>query len=653
MCGIVGIAGKHDSATLSRMNALLAYRGPDDSGEYHDPPAQVTLAMRRLSILDLQSGHQPMISDDGNLVIVFNGEIFNSPQLRDQLERRGHNFLTRNSDTEVVLKLYEEKQADLLNDLNGMFAFAIYDKRRRVVFGARDRMGIKPLYYTLSPGSFAFSSELKTLLLLPSVDREIDLQSTFHYMTLQHIPGADSIFRDIKRLPPGHLFRYDLASGNLDISRYWQLTPRSEQTHSADEWAAMLRDQLREAFDRWTLSDVPVGCSLSGGLDSTAIVSVLGDMGHQLKTYSLGFAGDDEADWNELALAREVAKRWNTTHREIILEPAELLDDLVRMVWHLDEPYGGGLPSWYVFRMMSEDVKVSLTGSGGDELFGNYGKFECYEVSQLVRMIMKGSALARGGQLLPDALWAGWRKLLKSLPDSLIDETRKSRLAELDKLCEAPFGHYYYANQVYFSDRVKRESVFNGAASAAADTAAYMQALYERSGTSNPRDAVACVDFQTQLPDEFLLMTDRFSMAHSLEARVPFLDHQLVEFVFSIPAETRTQRGALKYLLKKAVGDLLPESIQQSRKRGFVIPIKLWLRRELRPLAERLLAPERLAKQEIFRPSFYVDFVRPHLEGRADFTWQVWSALMFQLWHHVYIEEKSVEKPSYSWRDLV
>lgn len=654
MCGIVGIVGKQDDSWLSVMNGLVTYRGPDDAGEYRDAPADVALAMRRLSILDLAGGHQPMPNADETVWIVFNGEIYNSPEIRQRLIETGHSFNTLNSDTEVLLHLYEEKGEAMLDELNGMFAFVIYDRKRKRLFGARDRIGIKPLYYFKEAELFAFASELKSLLALPAVGRDLDFQSLYHYMTLLFVPGERTIFSDIKRLPPGHYFSFDLSSRELSIRRYWKLrTDRAEPNRSEAEWIEIIQHELREAVRRWTLSDVPIGCSLSGGLDSSAVVALLSELGYgPIKTYSLGFAADDEAAWNELHLARKVADRFHTEHQEIILRPEELLDDLVSMVWHLDEPYGGGLPSWYVFRMMSREVKVGLTGTGGDELFGNYGKFSPFEHSPILKFAAGHPRWTAAGANLPSFVWASWRQAVTAIPESIMSARQTDRLAQLGNICRAPFGSHYYANQVYLSDEQKHESVFNGRFSRVEETASYLQGLFSEAGTSNARDAVAYVDFQTQLPEEFLMMTDRFSMAHSLEARVPFLDHQLVETVFRIPASLRTRPNDLKYLMKAAVGKLLPPELLGAPKKGFVIPIALWLRNQLRPLAESLLSSERLQKQGIFRPSFYSSYVAPHLDGRADFTWQVWAALMFQLWHSIFVERGDFTKPAYSWRDL-
>ncbi len=633
MCGIVGVIGRQDPGWLSKMNEVLCHRGPDDLGEYRDAAASVSLAMRRLSILDIGGGHQPMSNDDGTLWVVHNGEIYNSPEIRARLTANGVPFRSSHSDTEVLLHLYERNGTDMLWELNGMFAFVIYDKNRRRLFGARDRFGIKPLYLHESPGGLAFASELKSLLVLPDVRREVDPAALFHYMSLLYVPGESSIIRGVRRLPPAHWFTYELKTRTFRSQCYWNLDVSSEQHKSEQDWAAGIREQLRDAVGRWTLSDVPVGCSLSGGIDSSAIVGLLAETGHRVKTYSLGFTGADEQDWNELPLARQVARKWGTEHHELVVQPEELLRDLVKMVWHLDEPYGGGLPAWNVFQFMRQHVTVGLTGTGGDEVFGNYGKFGTLEKGFWGQLGMSyRRALGNNGHTV-----SGPSRLVRPLWEAA---------------CDSPMKRYFNS-WYYLSDPVKRERVFRASAEQRPpDTATLLEELHKSSQTRNVRDGIAYVDMKTQLADEFLFMTDRFSMAHSLEARVPFLDHRFVEFVFRIPADQRTRAGDPKILLKKAVEDLLPPELLSARKRGFVLPIRLWLRKELRPLAESLLSRKRLAQQEIFQPGFYDSFVSPHLEGQADYTWQVWAALMFQLWHLVFLERKATEAPSFTWRDL-
>ena len=652
MCGIVGLAGAHESGWVRRMNAAITHRGPDDDGVYQAPDRSVTLAMRRLSILDLAGGHQPMSNDDGTIWIVFNGEIYNSPELRTELERRGRRFRTRNSDTEVLLRLYEEKGEACVADLNGMFGFVVHDQKRQRVFGARDRIGIKPLYYCEKNGRFACASELKALLTLPWFQRESDPQTVFHYMTLGHVPGRQSIWKGVERIPPGHAFTYDLRRHELQVRPYWRLDLHASTPRSTEEWGERVRDALGAAVKRWSLSDVPIACSLSGGVDSSALVGLLVEQGYpRVKIYSVGFEGEGEADLNELPLARLVAQRWETDHHEIVLQERALLDDLVSMVWSLDEPYSGGLPSWYVFREMAKDVKVAFTGTGGDELFGNYGRFRKYEINRLIHSAV---GLRRSSPAGADALGVLATSLVSPtgmIPSNVRWVGKGRSLSKLPNLLRQPFGGLY-PNVEWMTDDFKREVVFNGNAEAFEDTARHMQRVFDAADAPDLRTGLAVVDFQTLLVDEFLLMTDRFSMAFSLEARVPLLDHELVELVFRIPADVRTRASDPKYLLKRAVSDLLPPDLLSAPKRGFVIPEALWLRRELRPLTERLLAPQRLAAQGVFRTGFYESIVRPHLDGAADYHSLIWSALMYQIWHVIFVERGETSAPTYTWRDL-
>jgi asparagine synthase (glutamine-hydrolysing) len=602
VCGIAGIAGRHDQALLERLADTLEHRGPDGGGIFRDPEADVGLVARRLAILDLAGGNQPMVDEDASLAIVFNGEIYNAPELRAQLEREGCAFRSDHSDTEVVLRLYQRHGPEFLRELNGMFAFAIYDGRRRSLFGARDRFGIKPLYYVRPGGAFAFASELRTLLQLPGAERAIDRDSLFHYLSLRFVPGDRSILEGVRRLPAGHWFRHDVDRRELQVERWWKLDFRPDAAPSREEWRLRLREALRTAAERWTLSDVPIACSLSGGLDSGSLVGLLAESGHgDLRTYSLGFTSEEDAGLDELPLARALAQRHGTDHHELVVEADELLDDLLTMVWALDEPYGGGLPSWYVFRAMAEDVKVGLTGTGGDELFGNYRRFVHFERGRLRHVRRK------------------------------------------------PVRRYHFEASYYFTDAEKRELLGDGPRGG---TAALLQGVYDESGSRSSRDSVLYLDSATQLADEFLLMTDRFSMAHSLEARVPFLDHELVELVASIPPELRTDADDPKGLLRDAVADLLTPEHLEAPKRGFDFPLARWLRTDLRALAERLLSDEYVERQGIFRPVLHDRYLRPHLEGRVDGSLRLWSLLMFQLWHLLYVEEGLTEAPSFTWRDL-
>ncbi len=451
------------------------------------------------------------------------------------------------------------------------------------------------------------------------------------------------------RLAPGHWFRYELDTGRFETQPYWRPSFVSEEGRSAGEWAGLVRTGLRDAVQRWSLSDVPIGCSLSGGLDSSSIVGLLAESGHsKLKTYSLGFEGAAELD--ELPLARKVAERWGTDHHELILRPDDLLRDLLHMVWSLDEPYGGGLPSWYVFQFMHQDVKVGMTGTGGDELFGDYGRYIGLERQLAGRQA--GPARSQVSDWL-EGCWPLVSSLVDRLPHGVGGLRSRERWRHWPQVGRDPFRWEYVQAFYYCSDDMKRNEVLsNGGSAGSTGTTEFLRSLYEESDGTFPRDGLMQLTMRTQLPEEFLFMTDRFSMAHSLEARVPFLDQAFVDLMLRIPAEIRTKPDDPKYLLRQAVRDLLPGELLNAPKRGFVIPTAEWLRGPLRPLTERLLAPSRLAEQGLFRPEFYQRFVDPHLRGQADYHPQIWTVLMFQIWHNLYIERDLTQCPSFSWKEL-
>ena len=599
MCGIVGFTGPRDDALLGTMNSKQRHRGPDDAGDYFDERDSVSLAMRRLSIVDLAGGHQPMLSADRQLCVVFNGEILNAPELRRRLERDGARFVSDHSDTEVLLHLYARDGECMLESLNGMFAFVIHDRRRRILFGARDHFGIKPLYYSSSRGRFAFASELKTLELAPDFDSALSQQALSHYLSFQCVPSPLTIYRGARKLPAAHSFVLDLARGSLRTQRYWR-PPAGDAARGViapHELASLVRGGLEAAVARWMLSDVPVACSLSGGIDSSVIVAMMAAHApRSVPTYTLGF--EDAPELDEREFARRVAQRWKTDHHEIVLRSDELLVELEPMVVALDEPYAGGLPSWFVFRGMAGAVKVCMTGTGGDELFGNYGKWRSYE--------------------------SRWRALRTA-----VGRVRRAA-GWLREYRRYPIGSRY---SMYFSDADKRAMLVSEPQSEEAVSERLIEMLWQESRPATVRDGVRLVDLQIQLPDEFLHMTDRFSMAHSIEARPPFLDRMFAEELMAIPAHLRIGSTHLKQVLIDAVAELLPPQLVQARKKGFVLPVASWLRGKLRPQVEKLLGEPYLRRQGIFDGRITERLVRPHLAGHADLSWQIWTLLMFQLWH--------------------
>lgn len=599
MCGIVGLVGAEAARWVSEMNATQTHRGPDDEGLFRDDQQRLAMGMRRLSIVDLSEGHQPMEDASGRYVVVFNGEIFNAPRLRQELTQQGYRFRTKNSDTEILLSLFDRYQQEMVHHLVGMYAFVIYDKHNGILFGARDRVGIKPFYYTVVGGNFAFASELKSLLVLPWGDRVVDQQSVYHYLTFQFVPPPRSIFQGIEKLPAGHLFVYEIVKNRLSVKRYWEPPCRDEGSaggYDDKELTGQLRSLLKEVVRDWLMSDVPVGCSLSGGIDSSAVVGLMADVGiTDINTWSLGFTDTTESDLDERHLAREVAEKWSSRHHEIVIQADDLIGDLDAMVSHLDEPYGGGLPAWYVFRAMGDHVKVAMTGTGGDELFGNYGKWRVHEIGS-----------------------TAW---LRSVKECV-------RRQGVSQLLTAPHGALYHG---YFSEREKRK-FWCGKTNGLESSPSYVERIWQSAMTRDPRRAVTYVDMQLQLPEEFLLMTDRFSMAWSVEARTPLLDHRLIEFVLALPSRLRSNRENLKSFFVGAVGDLLPESIKRAPKRGFVLPMGQWLRVQLAPLVEEHLGMHALKRQGLFDTGIYTRFVVPHMAGRESYTWQLWTLLMFQLW---------------------
>jgi len=584
------------------MNAIQQHRGPDDSGVFRARAADLAMAAGRLAIVDIAGGHQPLTSDDGRYTLVYNGEIYNAPELRRALESRGEVFATAHSDTELVLRALMRDGRASLSRLNGMFALALYDREAGEILCARDRLGIKPLYYTDQAGRFAFASELKSLLTLPFVARNVDRQSLFHYLSLMYVPGEESIIAGVRRLPPGCSLTWRIADRTPCVERWWRPEHRPDETIGVDDWSKRVRETLAAAVGRWSIADVPIACSLSGGIDSASIVGSLAERGARVETFSLGFTGPAEEAWNELPLARAVARRWGTRHHELVLDARRLLDDLPDMVWHLDEPYGGGLPSWLVFKRMSESFKVGLTGTGGDELFGNYGK---------------------------------WLALEESVAAASNDA--------VEFIGRATFRRAFFDHHYYLGDEDKRSLMVDGA-TGCTDTSDYLFERFAAAG-GGVRDRVAVTDMTTQLPDEFLMMTDRLSMAHGLEARTPFLDNDMVDLALSIPASLRTDPDDLKGLLRRAVEPLLPAEILTAPKRGFVVPLGLWMRGPLRPLCEHLLSPRRLREQGFVAPAFHARYVGPHMEGTADHTSRVWSMLMFQMWHDTFIDRAAAAAP--------
>lgn len=605
MCGIVGTIGYATDQYVKIMNQCQIHRGPDEGGIFFDDVNNVCIGMRRLSIIDLQSGHQPMTNEDGSVHIVFNGEIFNAGDLRKELEGFGHKFYTKNSDTEVLVHLYEQYGIEMLDRLNGMFAFLILDQRKEKVLAARDYAGMKPLYYAIQNDKILFSSEMKTILETDLIDETLNMESVYRFLSLQFIPSPATIFNEVNKLPAAGYLLYDLKTKEINKGKYWHPTFKNND-NKAKDIKECISEHFEKAVNRWKISDVPIASSLSAGIDSTAIVAMLRkNTTFSIDTYTLGFSDVPECD--EHLLARKTAERFETNHHEIILTVDELLKDLEDMIYSLDEPYGGGLPSWYIFKEMSKDFKVGFSGIGGDELFGNYGKWIRYEdtMSHFVRL--------------------GWEIFNKE---------------SFDTLRHFPKGSIYHKYMTEgMKEKILNPSLFKGLKNSA-NVAMLYETMVQASGEKEWRNIVPWIDFQMQLPDEFLHMTDRFSMHFSLEARTPFLDKEFIEVVCSIPAEIRTQKGNLKYLFIDSVRELIPEEIIHAPKKGFVLPYRQWLKGKLSDVVHDYTNEQFLKEQGIFSNALNKVLVQPFYRGNQYYTSLVWTVLMFQMWYVKHQEKK-------------
>ena len=628
MCGIAGFVDLFDAGTprdaedraviLDRMCRIITHRGPDDQGVLLKEG--VALGMRRLSIIDLAGGHQPMSGEDDSVTLVFNGEIYNFQELQPNLEARGHRFQTH-SDTEVIVHAYEEFGAACLKDLRGMFAFAIWDEKARALFLARDRAGKKPLYYTVTPkGTLVFGSELKSLLEHPDVEREIDPQAIDAYFTLGYVPDPLCIFRDVHKLPPGHYLTF--KNGQVTVEQYWDFNLEPGKARSEDEYLEELRALLDESVRLRLISDVPLGAFLSGGIDSSTVVGLMTrHMGQPVKTFSIGFHEDS---YNELKYARLTAEKFGTDHHEFFVTPdiCAVVDELA---WHFDEPFAdsSAIPTYMVSKLAREHVTVVLTGDGGDELFAGYSRYVVERkrngFAQLPRMLREG-VMRPVSRHMPHRAWG--RNYLHNV--------------SLD-----PISRYLDSVSVFTS--LNRKSLYTDELQRRLAGLNYAEQLFHATAaklsTNEPLDQLLYLDSKTYLPGDILTKVDRMSMAVSLEARAPLLDHKLIDFVTTVPASLKLKGLETKHLLKRAVADLVPAEILHRPKQGFGVPIQEWINQQLRERIRDTLNDAR-TRQRGYIDSRYLDILlTEHERGRRDHSMGLWALLMFELWHRQFVDQ--------------
>jgi asparagine synthase (glutamine-hydrolysing) len=604
MCGICGTT----NGRVDEMLGALVHRGPDSGGTYSD--GALSLGARRLSIIDLAGGDQPIENEDGTCVVVQNGEIYNYPELRRELERAGHRFRT-NCDTEVHLHLYEEHGPEYARLLRGMFAVALWDTRRRRLLLARDRYGIKPLYYRHAGGTLEFASEVRAL-----PRGEIDPDALEAFLAFNSIPAPYSIFRDIRKLPAGHVLVWQ--DGALELTRYARPCPLDVRHDDEAELVEELRARLRDSVRAHLLSDVPVGVLLSGGVDSAVLAALAAqETAEPVHTFTIGF---DERSFDERADARRVAERYGTVHHELLVKPEpQLLFETLADVF--DEPFAdsSALPTYLVSRLASDEVKVALSGEGGDELFGGYYTYAADLIADRV------GGLARLA-----------RPVVERLPTSTAKASFDYRAKRFVRAAHLPSLERHHGWKEIFSPELRGE--LRGARSAF-DPVDLYRARYAETEGSPELARLQDVDFGIYLADDLLVKTDRASMANSLEARVPFLDSVITNFAFTLPTKHKVRGLAKKVLLRKAAQPLLPSEVVHGRKRGFSIPAAAWLRGELEPFARATLSPDTLRRQGFFEPAVVTRLLDEHVRGVEDRSRQLWGLLAFTLWHERHVEQ--------------
>lgn len=648
VCGQVDLEGKTVCIkTLEKMCHILAHRGPDDEGavvlrdglpiELRKPLLtgleekgfEVGLGHRRLSIIDLsEAAHQPMTNEDRSLWVVYNGEIYNFMEIRSDLQAKGHVFKSR-SDTEVILHAYEEWGVACLERFRGMFAFGVWDSKRRTLFIARDRLGKKPLVYSHRGGKFAFASEIKALLAIPWIGRTVSPFAIHRYLTYQYVPAPDTIFQEIHKLPPAHYLLYD-SSGNVNVRPYWSLrgAPEAKDHTEMEELCGIIRERLEESVRLRLISDVPLGAFLSGGIDSSLVVGIMAKHGGPaVKTFSIGF---DEEDFSELAYAKMVSDHFGTDHHEFVVRP-DAIGLLPKLVWYYNEPFGdsSAIPTYYVSKMTREHVKVVLTGDAGDENFAGYPR---YLRSKYVLWFTRLPENVRKS-ILPECLrfftLSPWKR--KTF----------NRLADFIEMLSCHQGRNYGEQIRIFNEREKKDLYtvdFFGAV-CDQDPLDYLIEKYEEARPKDPLEKLLFLDMATYLPEDLLVKMDIATMANSLEARIPFLDHELVEEVAKIPFRLKLRGSTTKYILKKAFSDFLPETILKRKKMGFGVPLARWFRKGLKEFVREILLDPQTLGRGYFRKEGIERILDDHIGLRYDHSAKLWALLFLEVWFRVFVDK--------------
>ena len=630
MCGIAGFslfnAHEGDEKTLEAMGQAILHRGPDAGGTYIDD--NIGLCHRRLSILDLsEAGNQPMYSHDGNLVIVFNGEIYNFLELRAALENDGVIFKSH-TDTEVILELYAREGTKCLDKLNGMFAFALWDKNKQELFIARDRLGKKPLYYFNDNGRFAFGSEIKAILALENIPREIRLDAVYDFFAYQYVPDPKSIFKHIHKLPPAHYLV--LKKEGFSIHEYWDLSFKEVTKASEESNKQQLKALLEKVTKQRMISDVPLGAFLSGGVDSSGVVAMMAEASNEkVKTCTIGF---DNKDFNEADFAREIAEKYDTEHHEFTVHQ-NVSDKLEHIVSFFDEPFADPslVPTYFVSELARRAVTVALAGDGGDEMFAGYEKYSVDDVENKLR------------SKLPEAIRKSVFPSLAKFAGKVPGTVGRKAKSLLTSLSHEPAMGFYITNSM-MTDEMWQSLVKPDVAEQLAEyhPSQYTLDIYNKADGPDHLSKILYTDIKTYMTGDILVKVDRMSMANSLEVRAPILDYQVAEFAATLPSSQKYRDGEKKYLLKEVFKPFIPDSLLYRKKMGFSTPLDDWFREELKELSESLLLRAKFGINDIFESRVIDNLWQEHQIRKADHGIVLWSMLMYQMWFERYMVAQEV-----------
>jgi asparagine synthase (glutamine-hydrolysing) len=632
MCGICGLVGKADEQLIQKMLASIAHRGPDDEGIYIAESAnseRVGLGHRRLSIIDLSpAGHEPMSDAQGEIWLTYNGEIYNFKEIRKELEKRGHKFKSE-SDAEVVIYAYREWGLNALAMFNGMFAFAIWDARNNSLLLARDRLGIKPVYYANTPSGFAFASEIKAILEIPNFKREVDLESLNQFLSFLWTPDPDTMFYGVKKLPPAHFLIYQ--NGHAEVRQYWDLEFNEDDSLSETDWVERVREQVERSVRAQMIADVPLGAFLSGGVDSSSIVSLMtGMVSQKVTTYTFGFKSEDlryDILEDDVKYAREIGAKLETDYHESFFEP-QVMDLLPKLVYHMDEPIAdpAAITSYLICKAARERLTVLLSGMGGDEVFAGYPRHIAVKIAEAYNLIP--SFISRP---LVEAMPA-------SMPGRFNSVFRNTK--KLARSAALPLRERYLGYCTYFKEDEKAK-LYSDAMNAATldfNALAAHQKYFDKVADEDFVNQMLYVDMKTFLPCLNLTYTDKTSMAASMEVRVPLLDHELVEMAARIPARLKIKGLTRKYVLKKAAEKWLPRNIIYRKKAGFSAPLRSWLQKDLRQMVEDLLSESNIKQRGYFDYAEVRRLIDDNLAGREDNGLKIFQLLTLELWHRQFID---------------